>query len=466
MATITPETSGLFAPVQAFFRRFAVSFKLAGILLLTLLLQIPLFMIKGLLDERLQRREQAVAEITQTWGRDQTITGPILVVPYTTTYATESNTVVNGRVVRSTEEKTRLAHAYFLPEALTIEGQLTPSVRHRGIYEAAVYTGALRLSGHFGKVDPQALGIEPDALRWDQAWVAVGVTDLRGTRETLRLVWNAVPVDLEPSTLIQGMDTGLHARLSRLDAGKERHDFSCEITLNGSEQMAFVPVGKQTDVKLTSPWADPSFTGAFFPAERQVSSSGFAATWKVSYYGRSFPQRWTDSVDASEPAVSRLGGAAFGVSLMTPVDSYRVVERAIKYGVLFITLLFTAFFLFEVLSALRLHPIHYLLVGAALCLFYLALLSTSEFVSFPVAYAGAATASTLLIGGYCRSILRSGRRSLTITAALVGIYAFLYFVLQMQDYALLAGTGGLFVVLATVMYATRRVDWAAQAQTA
>jgi len=466
MASSTMDTPGLFAPVQAFFRRFAVSFKLAGILLLTLLLQIPLFMIKGLLDERLLRREQAVSEITSTWGLSQTLTGPILVIPYTTSYATENNAVINGRVVRTTEEKTRLAYAFFLPEALEIDGELNPSVRHRGIYEAAVYSGALRLRGHFGKIDVRALGLDPASFKWDQAWIALGVSDLRGTREALRLKWNDAAVDLEPSTRIQGLDTGLHARLpGLLSAERERQEFSCELTLNGSEQMTFVPVGKQTQVKLRSTWADPSFTGAMLPTERQVSPSGFEAAWQVSYYGRSFPQQWTEAPDGTDPLVGKLAAAAFGVSLMTPVDNYRVVERAIKYGVLFITLLFTAFFLFEVLAALRLHPIHYLLVGAALCLFYLALLSTSEFLSFPTAYTCAATASTLLIGSYCRSILRSGRRSLAIVGALVGIYAFLFFVLQMQDYALLAGTAGLFAVLGTVMYATRKVDWAGQAPT-
>ena len=451
--------------VSGFFRRLATSFKLVLILLIAGLLQVPLWMIDGLLRERLERREQAVAEITSSWGRAQTVIGPFLVVPYTTTVSAEKITVINGRQVRTTEDKTHVSHAYFLPSRLVVEGELAPSKRHRGIYEAVVFSGKLNVSGEFEPLDPKSIGVAAESLHWEQAWLAIGLSDLRGTHEALAVQWNEHPVNLEPSTRIHDLDTGLHGALPKIDPAAKQ-TFAVALTLNGSESMAFVPVGKQTDVRLRSPWIDPSFTGAFLPSQHELTPQGFTATWQVSYYGRAFAQQWTDQPDDADQTFARVQASAFGVSLMTPIDSYRSVERATKYGVLFIALLFTAFFLFEVLSALRLHAFHYLLVGGALCLFYLGLLSISEFVAFPLAYAVAAVASTLLVGGYSRSILKSTLRAGVITGALAGIYAFLFFVLQMQDYALVAGTVALFVVLGVVMYATRKVDWAGQAQTA
>jgi inner membrane protein len=284
----------------------------------------------------------------------------------------------------------------------------------------------------------------------------------------LKLAWDGQSLPLTPGTRIDGLRAGLHADLSAAGntgaAPNAPHSFSVEFTLNGSGTLAFAPLAVQTSVRLKSPWADPSFTGAFLPTEREVTPAGFSALWKIPYYGRDYSQQWTCLAEQATIDTDKIEHSCFGVDLVTPVDSYRSVERATKHGALFITLLFTAFFLFEVLASLRLHTLHYLLVGAALCLFYLGLLSLSEFIAFGAAYLAAATASTLLIGLYCRSILRSGTRSLLITAALTGIYGFLYFVLQMQDYALLAGTAALFTVLAVVMYATRKVDWSNQSK--
>jgi inner membrane protein len=210
-------------------------------------------------------------------------------------------------------------------------------------------------------------------------------------------------------------------------------------------------------VKLASPWPAPGFQGAFLPVQREVTPGGFNATWQVSYYGRDFPQQWSSGTLAA-PAPSAIEAASFGVQLVETVTAYRTIERAIKYGVLFLALVFVTFFLFEVLSAVRLNALNYLLVGGALCLFYLGLLSLSEFIGFPLAYAGAATASVLLIGLYGRSVLQSTVRSLLICGMLGGVYGYLYFVLQMEDFSLLAGTAALFALLAAVMFATRRLD--------
>jgi inner membrane protein len=218
-----------------------------------------------------------------------------------------------------------------------------------------------------------------------------------------------------------------------------------------------VPLGRQTTVQLQSPWRSPGFFGAFLPVNREVSDTGFKATWKVSYYGRDFPQQWATSV-AGVPAAQVIEGSSFGVNFVESVTAYRTIERAIKYGVLFLGLAFATFFLFETISAVRLNALNYLLVGAALCLFYLGLLSLSEFIGFTAAYVSAAGVSLLTVGLYSRSVLHSGPRAVLVSGMLGGVYGYLYFVLRMEDFSLLAGTAALFALLAAVMFATRRIE--------
>ncbi len=456
---------GLIHSIRSSLKPFALGLKLAGIFLIVLLLQIPLVLIGNLLDERNNRRAETIEEITSTWGKDQTIVGPVLVVPYRTMRTVEKETVVNGHTISTKEEHPGTAYAFFLPENLHIEGELNPSLRHRGIHDAVVYTSRIKMHGHFAEPDFKQLGTTAQSLQWNLAWVAFGISDLRGTQETLKLVWDGQPLPLNPGTRLASLETGLHAVLpaerAQPPAGT-RHDFSLEFNLNGSGALQFAPLGVETTVSMQSAWPDPSFCGAFLPTERQVTPGGFNALWKIPYYVRNYGQQWLCLDDRPAIDSSTMEHTCFGVNLSPAVDSYRLVERSSKHGALFITLLFTAFFLFEVLCSLRLHVLHYLLVGSALCLFYLGLLSLSEFFAFGAAYLASAGASILLIGLYCRSILKSGARSLLISTMLLGIYGFLYFVLQMQDYALLAGSAVLFVLLAAVMYTTRRVDWSEQ----
>lgn len=433
--------------------------KLIGIVLLVALLQIPLWLINDLRRERAQTRDTALAEITASWGGVQQITGPFLVVPVRTVATRTRESVVNGRVVLTTEQRPSEQLAVFLPEKLSIDGDLTPEHRHRGIYEAVVYRARLRLSGRFAAPDLAALGAAANDLAWDRAYLALGVNDLRGASEAITLDWRGNTLPCEPGSRHPLLPAGVHAALPALDPAAAPGEFSLELALNGGGRLAFVPVGRQTEVALRSPWADPSFTGPRLPDHREIGPEGFTAAWRSSYYGGDFPRQWIGDESSAPTSSHTFSNAAFGVELVELVDPYRIVERATKYGLLFVTLLFTAFFLFEVLAALRLHVLHYGLVGAALVLFYLALLSLSEFVPFVAAYVSAALASTLLISLYSHAILRGGRRSLVIGAVLSAIYGFLFLVLQLQDYALLAGTAALFAVLGLVMFMTRKIDW-------
>jgi inner membrane protein len=354
------------------------------------------------------------------------------------------------------------ANACFLPTNLAVSGDIKPMQLQRGIYQAVVYTGKLEFSGEFARPDFARLRIKPEEVLWDEALVAFGIPDLRGVKETLILKWGDKSHPLLPGNKLGGSQSGVFATVGDLRGGEGLIPFQLALSLNGSGGLSFAPLGSQTTVRLASSWPAPSFFGAFLPAERKVTRDGFEATWQVSYYGRNFPEQWTSQTPEPCLMPSGVEASLFGVNFLSGIDAYRNTERAIKYGALFFVLIFAAFFLFEMLAALRIHPFQYAIVGAALCLFYLGLLSLSEFIRFGLAYLAAASATTLLICFHSARMLKSGGRTFIVAGLLAGIYGFLYVALQLQDYALLLGTGGLFAVLGLAVWFTRNIDWYAR----
>jgi inner membrane protein len=436
--------------LQWFLKRCATTFKMVGVIFLVLLLLIPLGLVRSVLKERLARRNEAIADITSSWGAPQQIIGPVLIVPYRYTVKSwKEQPDADGKIQKVEVLEWAVAHAGFLPSTFAVEGDLQPTTLHRGIYEAVVYRGRLVLAAQFARPDFAGLRIADTNVLWDDAVVAFAIPDLRGVKETLSLTWGADTRPLLPGCKLRGFSSGLFARVGGLREGGGPIPLRLE----------------RNTIKLTSPWPDPSFRGAFLPSERKVTPEGFTATWEVSYYGRGYAQQWNhpEAPDALNPASA--SASLFGVSFLGGIDAYRNVERAIKYGALFLALVFAAFFLFEILSALRIHPFQYALVGAAFCLFYLGLLSLSEFVAFGLAYLVSAGITTLLITFYCAKALHSGRKSAIVAGLLAAIYGFLYIALQLQDYSLLFGTAGLFAVLAVVIYLTRGIDWYARDET-
>ncbi len=449
---------------QPFFkRRNSTILKLLGVGALILILLIPLAMIEGVLSDRLARRNEAVNDITGSWGKDQSIIGPVLVVPYYNHgTVVRSVTLPDGRVETREVAETTLAFAYFLPDTLEISGDVQTQTLHRGIYDAAVFRGLINLSGKFPVPDMAALKIDPKDVIWKDAAVTLAVSDLRGTRESLMLDWSGKKIQLQPGSQLPGYTTGITAQVGTDQAIVAPSTFSITLDLNGSGGIFFAPFGIQNSVTLKSNWPDPGFRGAFLPADRNVRMDGFDANWKVSYYGRDYPQRWTSRSGNDRFSTTAVSNSLFGAQFLQVLDAYRYVERSIKYGVLFFVLIFTTFFLFEVTARQRIHPLQYLMVGAALCLFYLALLSASEFIGFTWSYLIATVAATGLITWYCSHFLGGGMRTLMIGGGLIGVYTFLYITLRQQDYALLMGTVALFILLGIVMYVTRKVDWYAR----
>ncbi|MEJ1972582.1 MAG: cell envelope integrity protein CreD [Lacunisphaera sp.] len=340
----------------------------------------------------------------------------MLAVPYTYRTQVVRPKVVNGKKEDVEETVTYFATAYFLPEVLKVKGAVDPEVRRRGIYDTIVYGTKLKLDGNF-QPDFAAAGIGVDRIVWEGAQVLFGVADLRGSRVVSPVAINggkAFPFETAQGVGCEGL--ALAAKIEGAGDGVKL-EFSLEAALQGSERLDFVPVGKVTQVTLNSPWANPSFGGAYLPVKRDVGPGGFTAEWETSHFSRGFGQSWIGRAADSAEMLKKFSAASFGVRFDQPVDGYSMAERAQKYGVLFFVLVFAVFFLFEVTAALRIHPLQYAMVGAALCLFFLAFLALTEFWSTGAAYGTAATACTALIAGYSWSFLKTaGARSSSAAA--------------------------------------------------
>ena len=414
----------------------SIGIKLLSMALVTFTLFIPLVIISNFVGERRDTRDDAITDISQSWSDSLTLAGPFIIVPF-----------VDLRATGETGERSNIRYAWFLPENLEISGEVTPEIRYRSIYEVAVYSASLDLAGSFAAPDFSGWNVEPENILWDEARLIFGVTDMRGIRQSVSLSWGDEEISFssgiadDPAAIIP---TGISAAID----AQQSQEFSFALELNGSHTLDFLPVGGETYVELSSPWPDPSFIGAFLPDEREITEDGFEASWLVLDLNRPYGQRWRDdSVD--------LFGSAFGLSLAVPVDHYLKVRRSTRYAFLVIVLTLLSFFLIELRSRKRAHAFQYILIGLALCLFYLLLLSLSEHILFDWAYVIASVATIGLIALYVRAVFADSTLGGVSAVVLTGLYGFVFLLLQLEDYALLVGSIGLFLLLALTMFLTR-----------
>jgi inner membrane protein len=436
--------------------------KIALIGIVTLLLQIPVEMIRGLVAERKQARDGVIAEIARGSSDAQRIAGPVLYVPWTRRVADATTTTDDSghsRTVR--KEKVEHGHVVLLPATLAVEGNIDLRQKHRGIYTAQVYTLNATLRGSF--VLPLDLGVAEGTgtLAWGRPKLVLGIQDTRGIRDGVTLEWDGAQPALYPGGVdAAGVPNGIHADLGILPTNKTAatREFRVALSLLGTERLDIVPVGATTTVALTSAWPHPSFTGRILPdAGTRISGEGFAAQWRTSHFATNLAQLHQRCVQSRQ--CDAFNQHSLAVSFVQPVDLYQIVERSVKYGFLFIGLTFAAFFLFEVLKRLAIHPVQYALVGLALAIFFLLLISLSEHLGFAAAYAIAAVSCAALIGYYVAHVLNSMRRGFLFGLALSSLYGLLYVLLRVEDHALLAGSLLVFACVASAMVATRRVNW-------
>jgi inner membrane protein len=419
---------------------------------LALLLLIPTFYVQELIREREDRQKDAIAEVSSKWAAQQTITGPVVVLPF-------------WQEVSETNKAMTRHLAYFLPDELTVSASLTPQEKYRGIYKVMLYTANSKLRGSFVGIDPAKLRIPAENIIWTEAYVQLNVSDMKGLNDVVKFKWNNQLIELAPNADQAGQSLAAPLNITGIDDLK-KVDFETDINLSGSDQLLFSPIGKSTTVNLSSSWPHPSFTGDILPQSTSVKDSGFNASWKSMAHKRNFPQQWKDdafALNTSGTDAQVAGGliqkASFGTSLFVPVNSYQKIERSVKYAILCILLTFAAFFLIETVNKKSVHPFQYGLIGLALVLFYTLLLSFSEYIGFDFSYAIASVATIGLIAWFVKGILTSGRLSLILSAVLLLMYTYVFTILQLRDYSLLFGSIGLFITLAVIMHFSKKIQW-------
>lgn len=431
-----------------------LSIKLGTIALLVVLLLIPLLMISGLIGERQSLRDEVVENIAQSASYSQQISGPVLVVPYRKTE--RSWKTEDGKSVEETKQVSGLL--YFLPDTFELKSNIDTELRSRGIYQTRLFHANNHISGQFKLPANWGITEDVDDYRFDPAFLAVGISDIRGIEKGLQLQFNDQHLDFQAGTTLSWLGGGVHVMLGDLDGKTEtRFDYAFDLSLQGTGQFHVLPVGRSTTVNMAANWPHPSFVGNYLPSSRTIDAGGFSARWQTSYFSTNLKDALTQCV--VNASCEEFRSRAFGVSFVDPVDQYLKSERAIKYALLFIALTFAGFFLFEILKNLSVHPIQYALVGAALALFYLLLLSLSEHLGFGLAYLLSAGACVLLIGFYLCHVLHSLMRAAAFAVGLAVLYAMLYGLLSAEDYALLMGSLLLFGMLGVFMVLTRRLDW-------
>jgi len=424
-----------------------IYFKIGTIVVIALLLLIPTSMIKILIHEREAIQREAIREVSSKWAEEQTISGPFISIPYYR-YVKEIS------AKDSTEQIVQIKdYIHILPSELKISGNLNPEKRQRGIYEIVVYNSKLEIDGTFNNLDIKALEIEPENILYDKAEFVVGIKDLRGIEKEVNLSWNNDKISFNPGVSSNDIvSSGINALININPNDSSSYNFNLSLDLKGSQLLYFTPVGKVTDIDLASDWANPSFNGAFLPDTREVTTKGFTANWNILHLNRNYPQIWT----SNRYSISE---SSFGIDLLLPVDNYQKTYRSIRYAILFITFTFLVFFFIEVFKKVFIHPIQYILVGVSLIVFFTLLLSISEHLNYNFSFIISAIATLALIAGYVRAILSSTKLALLISGILTVLYAFIFVIIQLQDYALLIGSIGIFVILGLVMYFSRKIDW-------
>src|SRR5688572_1436987 len=427
-----------------FYDRFYLVFRGIFVFFLILFLLIPQFLIRDLIKERLDRQLAVKEEVIGKWASEQTIKGPMLLVPR---YKTQ---VENGKKSFTTE----LEYFWIKPQELNITGNIDPEIKHRSLYKVVLYKAQLHFSGRFNDLsmntDTQANG----GILWNKARMVMSISDYAGMEDAIHLQSNQSESEFTNNPYnVQFIPTGIAAPIQLVgDTTNQGNEFSFDVKLKGYEQLNLIPYANKTTVEISSPWDIPSFTGRILP-DNQVTNTGFKATWNLMDVRKTIPDRFADiSMDDDSQNL-------MGVKLLQGQDHYSKTERSIKYAILIITLTFVVYVFIELLQKKRINAAQYILVGAALLIFYTLLLSISEYTGFNMAYAIASSAVVLQISIYTGMVFKSVKTAFIFGILLSVLYLFIFSLIQLEDYALLAGSVGLFFILSLIMFFSRKISW-------
>ncbi|WP_370604271.1 cell envelope integrity protein CreD [Citrobacter braakii] len=413
-----------------------------------LLLLIPLTMVREIIVERSDYRDEVEDAIRQSTSGPQKVVGPLIAIPVTELYTS----LEDGKEI---QRKRSYIH-FWLPESLVVEGNQNVEARKIGIYEGQVWHNDVSVKAEFNA--ERLSDLNHPNISIGKPFIVVGVGDARGIGVVKAPQVNGTSLAVEPGTGLDGRAQGIHIPLPDASWTEQNLSMALSLNLSGTGDFSVVPVGRNSEMTLTSNWPHPNFLGDFLPAKREISASGFKAHWQSSWFANNLGERFNDE------KIGWLGMPAFSIAVATPADQYQLTDRATKYAILLIVLTFMSFFVLESMTSLRLHPMQYLLVGLSLVMFYLLLLALSEHIGFTAAWMTASLVGALMNGVYLQAILQGWRNSILFTVALLGLDGVMWVLLRSQDSALLLGTGVLLLALCGVMFLTRHLDWHSLAQ--
>lgn len=412
--------------------------KLVFIFFLILILMIPSSMIKDLIRERKSNQSNVAMEIGAQYGSDQLVTAPVLVIPRTITNE-KKETYTSNLFVTATNNK--------------IMSNVKTEVRHKSIYDVIVYQSKILINGKFDISNIPRLA--NTKYEFDQAYVITGLSDNSALLDKVQFEWDGNNLSAKPGTKHNDMfGKGIHSMTPIIEE-QAVYDFEIVMNVKGSGSLMILPTARNNEVSIAGDWPDPGFVGGVSPKDYTITEGSFEGNWSIFDFGMSVPDTWVDgSIN-----LRSFNNEAFGVKLVSVVDHYQKNFRAVKYALMIIILSFMAFFFFEIFSNRKIHPIQYLLIGAALVLFYALLLSFSEHFGFLYAYIISSVGIITMITTYNYYILDSGKSALLLAFGLAGLYTYIYVLLQLESYALIVGSVGLFIILFAIMFASRKVDW-------
>lgn len=425
----------------------SILIKLGVIVFITLVLLIPSFWIQNLIQERENYQSQASSDVANQWSADQLVQGPVLVLPY------KKSAVVNGE---SKAPSATMGTLYILPQNLQMKADVKTKLLQKGIYDVTVYNSRIDVSGSFAKPEINNLGINPADILYDKARLIFSLSDLKGLKNNPAVKIAGQSYSPEPVT-----DAGIPfnnglAVSFPLQQGQD-FTFSYQLDIKGTNNLSFTHLGKTTDVEVTSDWAHPVFSGRYLPDQRSVTDRGFHAKWHLLYYNRPFPQQWADR--DSLLTGSKADQVAFGVKMQPAVDQYRQITRTTKYAALIILLTFVSLFLTELIRKQHIRLFNYILIGAAMIVYYTLLLSFSEQMGYNMAYLLSSVATVALISTFTASLLKNKMAAILFAGILSLFYGFIFIIIQLEELSLLVGSVALFVIVATLMYFSMKINW-------
>ncbi|AMR31393.1 hypothetical protein A0256_08120 [Mucilaginibacter sp. PAMC 26640] len=425
--------------------------KLGVITLLILLLLIPSSWIQNLIDERQESQSLMGRGVSDSWSGSQLVQGPVLILPYRKQVIAPAD---SGRM-SGTKETT--GYIYLLPEDVKIKADLKTQQFKQGVFDVTVYNSKVGVAGNFTQPDLAKLGIDPTRVMFDKARLLFSISDLKGLKNNPAVKIQGQTYTPEPTSgEVNPFERSLQISFVLPTTG--RVAFNYEMDLKGSNDINFLHVGKTTEVNFTSDWQTPKYNGRYLPDTRDSTKSGSAAKWHMMYYNRPFPQQWADNDKVLNNKKS-IKEASFGVRLQVPIDEYRKIMRTTKYSTLIILLTFVALFLTELVRKQNIHLINYTLIGAAMIVYYILLLSFAEKIGYNYAYLLSSTATIGLISFFTASLLNNKPAAALFAFILTLFYGFIFIIIQLEEYSLMVGAIALFVIVATLMYFSRKIDW-------